>query len=86
VALYLVAFYPSLMREEAGFLREKFGEDFEAWAAEVPVFLPRVTPKGPKASRFEWSRVGANREWRPAAALPIVALLLYVRSLLPPLL
>lgn len=81
VALYFVAFYPAVMREEAAFLRQRFAGEYEAWARAVPLFFPRLTPAGPRASRFEWSRVRANREWRAALALPAVVALLYVRGL-----
>jgi protein-S-isoprenylcysteine O-methyltransferase Ste14 len=80
VILYMVAFYPSVVREEASFLRQKFGADYEAWAHEVPVFLPFLSPGGPRGTRFEWARVRRNREWRTAAALPLVGLLLFLRG------
>jgi len=80
VALYFALFYPRVMREEARFLGEKFPEAYAAWASAVPFFLPRPTPGGPRATRFEWSRVGANREWRTAAALPLLVALLYLRG------
>ena len=80
VAAYFAAFYPRVIREEAAFLRDKFGPDYEAWAAGVPLLWPRLTPGGPRASRFAWGRVSLNREWRTAGALPLVALLLYARG------
>jgi len=80
VALYFLAFYPAVMREEADFLRKKFPE-YARWEAEVPLFWPRPRPGGPRESRFEWVRVRVNREWRTAAALPLLAALLYARSL-----
>jgi protein-S-isoprenylcysteine O-methyltransferase Ste14 len=80
VAAYFLAFYPRVVREEARFLREKFPAEYAAWAAEVPLVWPRLTPGGPRRSRFDWRRVGLNREWRTAAALPVVALLLYLRG------
>jgi len=80
VAAYFVAFYPSVMREEAEFLARTFPEPHAEWSRSVPAFWPRLTPGGPRASRFEWSRVGRNREWRTVLALPAVALLLYARS------
>jgi hypothetical protein len=79
VAAYLLAFYPSVIREEARFLAAKFSE-YAEWAAHVPVFLPRMTPGGPRGSRFSWERVRANREWRTALALPLVMALLYLRG------
>ncbi len=78
VALYFLAFYPSVMREEATFLARKFADEYAEWAQSVPLFWPRPTPAGPRASRFDWSRVGRNREWRTAAALPLLAALLLV--------
>lgn len=84
VALYMAAFYPSVMREEAAFLRGKFGADFEAWARAVPSFLPRWRAAGPRTSRFEWRRVAGNREWRTACALPLVGALLYLRGAVMP--
>lgn len=80
VALYFLAFYPAVMREEAAFLRKKFPE-YAGWEAEVPLFWPRLLPGGPRESRFDWARVRRNREWRTAAALPLLAALLYARSL-----
>jgi protein-S-isoprenylcysteine O-methyltransferase Ste14 len=74
--LYLLAFYPSVMREEEAFLARKFPGEYPEWARAVPLFWPRLRPGGPRGSRFEWSRVRANREWRTAVALPLLAALL----------
>lgn len=76
VAAYFAAFYPAVIREEAAFLAAKFPQEYAAWAAAVPLALPRLRPGGPRASRFEWARVQANREWRTALALPLVAALI----------
>jgi protein-S-isoprenylcysteine O-methyltransferase Ste14 len=82
-ALYLLAFYPSVMREEEAFLRDKFGTAYAEWAAAVPLFWPRFRAGGPRATRFDWARVRANREWRTAMALPLVGALLYIRRDFP---
>ena len=79
-AAYLLAFYPSVIREEEAYLRDKFGPDYGAWAAAVPLFLPRLRPAGPRASRFLWERVRGNREWRTALALPVLAAALWLRT------
>lgn len=81
-AVYFAAFYPSTIRSEAEFLRGKFGDEYEAWSREVPLFFPRATAAGPRESRFSWERVGANKEWRTALALPVLAAVLYARSFL----
>lgn len=81
VALYFAAFYPPVMREEGRFLREKFPREYAGWEAAVPLFLPRLTPGGPRGTRFEWARVTRNREWRTAVAVPVVVIVFYARSL-----
>jgi protein-S-isoprenylcysteine O-methyltransferase Ste14 len=83
IAGYVAAFYPSVMKEESAFLRAKFTGEYEAWAAEVPAFLPRLSPGGPRETRFSWERVARNREWRTVLALPLAAGLLLARRLLP---
>jgi len=80
VAAYLAAFYPSVIREEARFLRQTFPEEYGLWARDVPLFLPRLSPAGPRTSTFSWSRVAANKEWRTAAALPVVLAMLWARA------
>jgi protein-S-isoprenylcysteine O-methyltransferase Ste14 len=82
VLVYFAAFYPSVIREESAFLQAKFQGDYDAWAREVPAFWPRLTPGGPRRSRFAWEIVARNREWKTAAALPLLALLLWTRRLL----
>ena len=81
VAAYFAAFYPAVIREESAFLAARFPEEYAAWARDVPAFLPRLRPAGPRATRFDWRRVRANREWRTAAALPVVAALFAARAL-----
>ena len=80
VALYFLAFYPSAISGEAKFLAGKFPERYEPWAREVPVFFPRVTPAGPRESRFTWNRVHANREWRTLLAVPLAVALFWARG------
>jgi protein-S-isoprenylcysteine O-methyltransferase Ste14 len=84
VAAYFIAFYPAVMREEAAFLRGKFPDQFPGWAAAVPGFLPRLTPGGPRESRFAWSRIQVNRELRTVLAIPLLFALLYGWSVYRP--
>jgi len=82
VTVYVLAFYPLVMREESLFLRGKFPTAYEAWERAVPVFLPRLRPAGPASSRFEWRRVALNREWRTCLALPGLFAILWFVGLL----
>jgi hypothetical protein len=81
-ALYFAAFYPSAIRGEARFLAGKFPERYEPWAREVPLFLPRLTPAGPRESRFAWERVRSNRELRTLLTVPAFLMLLWARGLM----
>ena len=79
-AVYFLAFYPSAIRGEAAFLAGKFPEAYEPWARDVPVFLPRLSPAGPRESHFSWQRVRLNREWRTLLAVPLAVVLLWARG------
>jgi len=79
VAAYFAALYPAVIREESAFLAGRFPDAYAAWARDVPAFVPRLRPAGPRASTFDWGRVRTNREWRTAAALPVVAAVLAAR-------
>jgi protein-S-isoprenylcysteine O-methyltransferase Ste14 len=80
VVLYFAIFYPVVIAEEARFLRAKFAGAYETWARDVPAFIPRLRPAGPRESRFSWARVRRNHEWRAALALPLLGLLMYLRA------
>jgi protein-S-isoprenylcysteine O-methyltransferase Ste14 len=41
--LFLVIYYERIILAEEAFLAARFGEPYLAWAAEVPVFLPRLS-------------------------------------------
>lgn len=82
VAAYLLAFYPSVIREEASFLRQIFPEEYARWARDVPLFLPRLHAAGPRETTFSWPRVAANREWRTAAAIAVIMAMLSARALM----
>jgi len=77
---YLAVFYPAVIHQEAAFLAGKFPEAYREWARHVPLFLPRLTPGGPRSTHFTWSRVRVNREWRAMLAIPAVLALLYARG------
>lgn len=76
---YLGIFYPQIIREEANFLRDKFGAAYDLWARDVPIFIPRLTPAGPRETRFAPLRILANREWRSVLGLAVLGALLASR-------
>jgi protein-S-isoprenylcysteine O-methyltransferase Ste14 len=71
VVSYFAVFYAAVMRNEEDDLRKRFGAMFEAYAARVPLFFPRIsTPRAqsPAASTpaktFSWAQYRRNREYQ----------------------
>jgi protein-S-isoprenylcysteine O-methyltransferase Ste14 len=77
--VYLLVFYPVIIREEGRFLRERFPDQYREWARHVPLFIPRLTPGGPRESRFQTARLLANREWRGVLGLALLGAFLLWR-------
>ena len=63
--LFYAAVYTRTMAGEARHLSELFPERYPEYAAEVPGFLPRVTPwrDGGSEGGFRWVQYRRNREW-----------------------
>lgn len=75
-AVWFLGLYLPVMRKEAQDLRQIFGAEYEKYAQEVPLFLPRVTAfRTEKASdvKFDPELYLRYREYR--AALGLVAAL-----------
>lgn len=77
--VYLGVFYPFIIREEAKFLRGKFPDAYHDWARHVPLFFPRLTPGGPRESKFQTKRLLANHEWRSVLGLVLLGALMLWR-------
>jgi protein-S-isoprenylcysteine O-methyltransferase Ste14 len=83
VAAYIAVFYPSVILREESDLRERFGAQFDAYAARVPAFLPWPTRPPAGAAGFSWAQFMRNHEYRAAlgsaAALGLLALRMWLR-------
>jgi protein-S-isoprenylcysteine O-methyltransferase Ste14 len=55
-------YYERIMMAEEAFLRQRFGETFEEWAAATPAFIPRLHGWRPSNLSFCWRTV-AQREY-----------------------
>jgi protein-S-isoprenylcysteine O-methyltransferase Ste14 len=71
VALYLVATLTAAILSEEAHLREKFGDEYDAYAEK------RATPM---ARSFSWRRAFANREHHAIAGLAAALLILAAKS------
>jgi hypothetical protein len=50
-------YYERIMLAEEAFLRARFGETFEQWAAATPAFIPRLRAWKPSPVPFCWRTV-----------------------------
>jgi protein-S-isoprenylcysteine O-methyltransferase Ste14 len=50
-------YYERIMLAEEAFLRERFGDTFETWAAATPAFFPRLRGWKPSLVSFSWRTV-----------------------------
>ncbi len=73
VGVYFGVFYYAVIRNEEKDLRKRFGATFEAYAARVPLFFPRLRGPGGEASSrpgaspenaFSWAQYRRNREYQ----------------------
>ncbi|HEX7086782.1 MAG TPA: isoprenylcysteine carboxylmethyltransferase family protein [Vicinamibacterales bacterium] len=70
IGIYMTATLTAAIRSEEAFLREKFGDAYDAYAQA----------RGPRVSRrFSWARAWRNREYRAMAGLVLFLLLLAAR-------
>jgi protein-S-isoprenylcysteine O-methyltransferase Ste14 len=54
---FYALYYERIMLAEEAFLREKFGDVFEKWAATTPAFIPRLGGWKPSQISFCWRTV-----------------------------
>jgi len=70
VSAYFAIFYYAVMRNEEDALRLRFDGEFDAYAARVPLFFPKLFAGGHTAAAhasdeaFSWAQYRRNREYR----------------------
>jgi len=80
--IFFLAVYGPVMRREARNLRQRFGQEYEDYAAAVPLFFPWRKPLKPRRKTFEWKRYRANREYEAALGYLVGVIFLIVKILL----
>jgi len=92
VSAYFAIFYYAVMRNEEDDLRLRFGAEFDAYAARVPLFFPKLfaenAPAAPTAHEsdesFSWAQYRRNREYRAllgtVGAMGMVWLRMWIRA------
>lgn len=79
--VFFLAIYWPVMQAEAAHMQTLFGESYARWSADVPLFLPRLTPYRSGQSRnFDFSQYSHHREWRALIGLSIVLAVLILKA------
>ncbi len=73
--------YYSTIAEEERFLRDRFGQEFEAYASKVAGLFPRLGNFAASRGQFEWGRVMSHREYNAWAAVSACLVLMVVKSI-----
>lgn len=78
--VYFILVYGRTVREEETFLRERFGQAFEAYASHTPLWWPRPpVQRMDSPSRWSWTRVQRHREHRTLVAVTLWTALFWIR-------
>lgn len=85
VGLWLVAFfllvYLPVMQAEAAHMRSIFADAYPAWAANVPLFIPRLRPyRSGSENSFDPKQYLHHREYRALVGLGLVIGILVLKT------
>jgi len=81
LALFFLAVYVPVMQAEAAHMRTLFGDEYEKWAANVPLFIPRLTAyRSGQTRSFDPRRFWHHREYRALIGLAIVIAILSLKA------
>jgi len=81
ILFYFAVVYAFVMRREETELRGKHGAALDAYAAAVPLFFPRLTPRslpGGAGGAFSWAQYKRNHEYEAPAGFLLFLILLAV--------
>jgi protein-S-isoprenylcysteine O-methyltransferase Ste14 len=79
--VFFLAVYLPVMQAEAAHMRTLFGDAYEKWAAQVPLFIPRLTPyRNGQLRSFDPQRFLHHREYRALIGLAIVIAILSFKA------
>ncbi len=78
--LLFLGIYLPVMRVEIGDMQRIFGDDYEEYAANVPLFVPRLTPWKKSDEKFEVQLYLQYREYRAAIGSAVILALLAAKA------
>ena len=81
LVLFFLAVYWPVMQAEAAHMQTLFGDAYAQWSADVPLFLPRLTPYPSGQNRnFDLNQYLHHREYRALIGLGIVLVVLILKA------
>lgn len=83
LAVYLLVFYPVVIRREQAELRTLYGSAFSEYASKVPAFWPRLSPAASSGECFSWALYRQNREYEAAVGLAVAMAVLWMLMMWP---
>lgn len=78
----LVAVYWPVMRREAEFLHQQFGEPYVRYAQAVPFLLPTGRHSPASGESFQWALYRKNREYRAGVGFAAAIVFLVLKMML----
>ncbi|MBL8191631.1 MAG: isoprenylcysteine carboxylmethyltransferase family protein [Acidobacteria bacterium] len=79
--VFFLAIYWPVMQAEAAHMQTLFGEAYARWSANVPLFLPRLTPyQSGQIRSFDFNQYSHHREWRALIGLGLVFAVLILKA------
>jgi len=87
IAVHFLTFYPAVMKKEEVELHIRYGEVFDEYAKNVPLFWPRPPKRSAaessgEADGFSWGQYRKNREYQAAIGVLGALALIWLRMLL----
>lgn len=79
-AILFLGIYLPVMRVEIGDMRRIFGEEFDEYERNVPLFLPRLTRWKESGEKFDFQLYSQYREYRAAIGVAIVFAILATKA------
>ena len=84
--IFFLAVYLPVIQAESAHMKSLFGDSYETWAANVPLFIPRVIPyQNGQVRDFDLRQFLHHREYRALIGLAIVIAILSFKAAKLPL-
>lgn len=80
VGTFIASIYFPVMNVEAVVLEERLGEEYRAYAANVPLLVPRLTSWKKSDRRFDFSLYLKNGEQNAAIGMLVAAAILFYKA------